>query len=858
MNFNFADIIKRFKVLRLVFLLVLFVNNLLIIKVNAQIANFPGSGNSAQGFNPGFVEIPNFPNQQMPFSLLTWIKVPQAPPSGTFYPIFSSSQGASGTGYRGFWLQINPAAGNSAVLVISFGNGAGCFTASCRRSFRIPIPQHYINTWIHVAAVVSSPTQAQLYINGVTSTLVIDGNANISSIAYPPASQTNIARIGAYAQPQLDRFNGEIDEMSIWSTALTAAQVREFMCKKIPPTTPGLIAYYKFDEPNATVPVQDASTPAYNGTTMGGPMTRPLSGAFIGDESDYSYNASATSPLLHTNSSGDSILAAPFSTNIQGIQMYTVNTRPNHINGFGGDTACLANRYHGYYVARSSGAASNVSIEAHTSPASVSVRRRLDNAATNWLAVTPVPGPGLTFNFTGVGSEFMFNMGITDYNSGLPDSLLMCKYPDTLFVTPPDSLVGAGTWDDNSTDTNRVITQPGTYVWSGYYLCAGDSLFFSDTVVVHDSELQVVDTTLFICQGYSVNLGSMTYTNPGVYADTVFTPIGCDTVFQVTVDLIPDRSSDTTLFKCPGDSVEFMGVWYPTQGVFGEVVPDSVLCDLYITVNIVDLPYEERDTLFSICEGDTVRIFGQSFFDEDTYEIILPNPNGCPFRWTIEVVHSAQLVDLNLLVELCPGDSFVRNNRVFYSPGIYTYTVDATIGCDTLVILEIIGVEDAVLELVAPRNPFCPNTGGVIRAEGPPPSSLIQWSTGERGRQIQVFEEGWVWAEYSDRCAPQRDSIYMYMEDCGPRIFVPNAFAPTGNNRNERFVIQGSGIRTFEMRVFNRWGQQIFHTTDINNSWDGTFNGELVQMSSYVYIITYTGFDSNRTYEERGNINVIR
>jgi hypothetical protein len=50
------------------------------------------------------------------------------------------------------------------------------------------------------------------------------------------------------------------------------------------------------------------------------------------------------------------------------------------------------------------------------------------------------------------------------------------------------------------------------------------------------------------------------------------------------------------------------------------------------------------------------------------------------------------------------------------------------------------------LEVVALRNPFYSNTGGIIRAEGPPPNSLIQWSTGERERQIQVFDEGWIWA----------------------------------------------------------------------------------------------------------------
>jgi hypothetical protein len=46
----------------------------------------------------------------------------------------------------------------------------------------------------------------------------------------------------------------------------------------------------------------------------------------------------------------------------------------------------------------------------------------------------------------------------------------------------------------------------------------------------------------------------------------------------------------------------------------------------------------------------------------------------------VEVVHSVQLVELNLQVELCSGDSFVRNNRVFHSSGSYTNTVDAATG----------------------------------------------------------------------------------------------------------------------------------------------------------------------------------
>ena len=71
--------------------------------------------------------------------------------------------------------------------------------------------------------------------------------------------------------------------------------------------------------------------------------------------------------------------------------------------------------------------------------------------------------------------------------------------------------------------------------------------------------------------------------------------------------------------------------------------------------------------------------------------------------------------------------------------------------------------------------------------------------------------------------------------------YVPNAFTPNRNELNESFNIFGSGINpnTFEMRIFDRWGKEIFFTKDINQGWDGTFKGEIVPAGIYTYIIKF-------------------
>ncbi len=68
-------------------------------------------------------------------------------------------------------------------------------------------------------------------------------------------------------------------------------------------------------------------------------------------------------------------------------------------------------------------------------------------------------------------------------------------------------------------------------------------------------------------------------------------------------------------------------------------------------------------------------------------------------------------------------------------------------------------------------------------------------------------------------------------------IYVPNAFTPNGNGLNEVFIPYTYGIdaQKYEFWIFDRWGNQIFHTTDINAGWDGTLNSTKCQIDTYVY-----------------------
>lgn len=72
-------------------------------------------------------------------------------------------------------------------------------------------------------------------------------------------------------------------------------------------------------------------------------------------------------------------------------------------------------------------------------------------------------------------------------------------------------------------------------------------------------------------------------------------------------------------------------------------------------------------------------------------------------------------------------------------------------------------------------------------------------------------------------------------------IYVPNAFTPNSNGLNDYFTAKGVGILDFEMWIFDRWGQQIYYTTQMNPGWDGKVqggtSGQLAQEDTYVWLI---------------------
>jgi len=92
-------------------------------------------------------------------------------------------------------------------------------------------------------------------------------------------------------------------------------------------------------------------------------------------------------------------------------------------------------------------------------------------------------------------------------------------------------------------------------------------------------------------------------------------------------------------------------------------------------------------------------------------------------------------------------------------------------------------------------------------------------------------------------------------------IFIPNTFTPNHDGLNDVFTISGKGFQHFRLTIYNRWGEQLFESEDVNRGWDGTYNGEMVAEGVYVYIIEANDSGGNSLLskdQQRGFVMLLR
>ena len=96
-----------------------------------------------------------------------------------------------------------------------------------------------------------------------------------------------------------------------------------------------------------------------------------------------------------------------------------------------------------------------------------------------------------------------------------------------------------------------------------------------------------------------------------------------------------------------------------------------------------------------------------------------------------------------------------------------------------------------------------------------------------------------VWGYDSETtCSTDVATLIIVLDEC-ISVFIPSAFTPNGDGVNDYFKPIGSwdGVTSFNFKVFNRWGENIFTSNNSLMKWDGTYKGVPCHMGVYVYYL---------------------
>ena len=137
------------------------------------------------------------------------------------------------------------------------------------------------------------------------------------------------------------------------------------------------------------------------------------------------------------------------------------------------------------------------------------------------------------------------------------------------------------------------------------------------------------------------------------------------------------------------------------------------------------------------------------------------------------------------------------------------------------------------------------------------------WQDGSSDPTFTANKSGSYWVQITDvnNCI-KRDSMHLTIQNCDQcRLFIPSAFTPNDDGLNDLFKSKPQcpriGFLNFTLRVYNRSGQLVFMTNDINKGWDGTYKGKRLNQDVYVYLVEYS-LRQNEQLQQKGTVTLVR
>lgn len=183
--------------------------------------------------------------------------------------------------------------------------------------------------------------------------------------------------------------------------------------------------------------------------------------------------------------------------------------------------------------------------------------------------------------------------------------------------------------------------------------------------------------------------------------------------------------------------------------------------------------------------------------------------------------------------------------------GNYTATVTSTAGCVANANIDVSFLPNPVFSV--PDTSICTYKKQAVTLTAPSGFSQYAWNGTSGGQTYQVTQPGTISLTVTDTNGCQATQQIKITDQC-PNIYIPNTFTPNGDGINDTWVIEGlDSDPTTLIRVFTRYGTEIYESKGYGIPWNGEYNGKKLPSGVYYYIVTA----KNETQKFSGSLTII-
>jgi gliding motility-associated-like protein len=312
---------------------------------------------------------------------------------------------------------------------------------------------------------------------------------------------------------------------------------------------------------------------------------------------------------------------------------------------------------------------------------------------------------------------------------------------------------------------------------------------------------------------------------------------------------------------------------FDSTGTYIRTIPNSYNCDSIITLNLtINKKFAEQS--IDICDGEFFFAGGKNQTTAGTYKDTLVSSLNCDSIVTTHLtIRAKPSPNLGADQDLCAGSTLTITPGTFSKyewqdkstsdkfkitgAGLYWVTVTNNANCSATDSFKVANMLPLPTDFLQQSDSVCEYEKLTLT-----PSRLYNkylWSTGSNDSKVMINAPGQYWLEVTDAngCVGKQN-ITVYKKDCMNGVYIPNAFTPNNDGKNDVFrALVFGNVLSFKLQVFDRAGQLIFETNNPNQGWDGTNKGVIYPGSVLVWQCFYQ-LDQQKPGYQKGTVTLVR